>query len=55
MQDSPELRVRKARSLAVEKGLRIANLLATGLDFLPVLKGGDSLDHAVAWLETGSH
>ena len=27
----------------------------TLFDFLPVLKGGDSLGHAVAWLETGSH
>ena len=25
------------------------------LDFLPVLKGGDSLGHAIAWLEDGSH
>lgn len=25
------------------------------LDFLPGLKGGDSLDHAVSWFEGGSH
>ena len=24
-------------------------------DFLPVLKGGDSLDHAVSWFKGGSH
>ena len=29
---------------------------ASGLfDFLPVLKGGDSLDHAVSWFKGGSH
>ena len=25
------------------------------LDFLPVLKGGDSLNHAVSWFKGGSH
>lgn len=25
------------------------------IDFLPVLKGGDSLDHAVSWFKGGSH
>lgn len=26
-----------------------------GVDFLPVLKGGDSLNHAVSWFKGGSH
>ena len=26
-----------------------------GIDFLPVLKGGDSLNHAVSWFKGGSH
>ena len=25
------------------------------VDFLPVLKGGDSLNHAVSWFKGGSH
>ena len=25
------------------------------IDFLPVLKGGDSLNHAVSWFKGGSH
>lgn len=29
--------------------------LQTQVDFLPVLKGGDSLDHAVSWFKGGSH
>ena len=28
---------------------------STGVDFLPVLKGGDSLNHAVSWFKGGSH
>ena len=27
--------------------------LQTPVDFLPVLKGGDSLDHAVSWFKGG--
>ena len=34
------------------KGEQMAALF---VDFLPVLKGGDSLNHAVSWFKGGSH
>ena len=34
---------------------KLPELRPLRVDFLPVLKGGDSLDHAIAWLEDGSH
>ena len=31
------------------------NAIRVEIDFLPVLKGGDSLNHAVSWFKGGSH
>ena len=32
-----------------------ADTIMPKIDFLPVLKGGDSLNHAVSWFKGGSH
>ena len=59
--------VARSRNVGIERNARVHAVherveplpkivfVLKGIDFLPVLKGGDSLNHAVSWFKGGSH
>ena len=50
-----EAREAGEEQMPIRSRRKTSQTLAKQVDFLPVLKGGDSLNHAVSWFKGGSH